>query len=391
MRLLSFLLLLVIGIPLVSFSQKDFQKKYQSLFILAESGDVIELPEGVFQLTNTLSLEGKKKVTIRGKGMNKTILSFKNQTDGAEGIRVSDGTEILLEGFTVQDAKGDAIKTMHVKGITFRDVKTEWTGTPGPANGGYGLYPVQCEGVIIDQCEAIGASDAGIYVGQSKDIIVKNSKAYHNVAGIEIENSLRAEVFENEAWQNSGGILVFDLPDLVQKKGGQVKVHHNNIHDNNYINFAPKGNVVASVPSGTGLMILATKEIEVFQNNIVNNQSASTLIISYMTTGRPIKDKLYDPFPSAISIHDNVYERKIGLPVGTDPLAAILGKRFGENTPHIISDGIRNPMLLDAAGKWIAGQCISIINNKGQSIANLDVQNNFKNINRADDSFKCEN
>ena len=391
MRLLSFLLLLVIGIPLVSFSQKDFQKKYQSLFILAESGDVIELPEGVFQLTNTLSLEGKKKVTIRGKGMNKTILSFKNQTDGAEGIRVSDGTEILLEGFTVQDAKGDAIKTMHVKGITFRDVKTEWTGTPGPANGGYGLYPVQCEGVVIDQCEAIGASDAGIYVGQSKDIIVKNSKAYHNVAGIEIENSLRAEVFENEAWQNSGGILVFDLPDLVQKKGGQVKVHHNNIHDNNYINFAPKGNVVASVPSGTGLMILATKEIEVFQNNIVNNQSASTLIISYMTTGRPIKDKLYDPFPSAISIHDNVYERKIGLPVGTDPLAAILGKRFGENTPHIISDGIRNPMLLDAAGKWIAGQCISIINNKGQSIANLDVQNNFKNINRADDSFKCEN
>ena len=281
MRLLSLLLLLVIGIPLISFSQKDFQKKYQSLFILAESGDVIELPEGVFQLTNTLSLEGKKKVTIRGKGMNKTILSFKNQTDGAEGIRVSDGTEILLEGFTVQDAKGDAIKTMHVKGITFHDVKTEWTGTPGPANGGYGLYPVQCEGVVIDHCEAIGASDAGIYVGQSKDIIVKKSKAYHNVAGIEIENSLRAEVFENEAWQNSGGILVFDLPDLVQKKGGQVKVHHNNIHDNNYINFAPQGNMVASVPSGTGLMILATKEIEVFQNNIVNNQSAGTLIISY--------------------------------------------------------------------------------------------------------------
>ena len=391
MRLLSLHLLLIIGIPLVCFSQKDFQKKYQSLFILAESGDVIELPEGIFQLTNTLSLEGKKKVTIRGKGMNKTILSFKNQTDGAEGIRVSDGTEILLEGFTVQDAKGDGIKTMHVKGITFHDVKTEWTGTPGPSNGGYGLYPVQCEGVIIDQCEAIGASDAGIYVGQSKDIIVRKSKAYHNVAGIEIENSLHAEVVENEAWQNSGGILVFDLPDLIQKKGGKVKVHHNNIHDNNYINFAPQGNMVASVPSGTGLMILATKEIEVFQNNIVNNQSAGTLIISYITTGRPIKDKLYDPFPSAISIHDNVYERKIGLPVGTDVLAAILEKRFGENVPHIINDGIRNPALLNAAGKWIDGQCISIINNKGQSIANLDVQNNFKNIDRADDSFKCDN
>ncbi len=391
MRLLSFLLVAFIGIPTVSFCQKDFQKKYQSLFILAEDGDVVELPEGVFELTNTLSLEGKKKVTIRGKGMNKTILSFKNQTDGAEGIRVSDGSDIVLEAFTVQDAKGDAIKTMHVKGMTFRNVKTEWTGTPGPENGGYGFYPVQCQGVLIDQCEAIGASDAGIYVGQSKDIVVKKSKAYHNVAGIEIENSLNAEVFENEALENTGGILVFDLPDLVQKKGGQVKVYNNNIHDNNYINFAPQGNVVASVPSGTGLMILATKGIEIYQNKIINNQSAGTLIISYTTTGRKIKDKLYDPFPSAISIHDNVYERKIGLPVGKDPLGMILGRKFGENVPHLIFDGIKNPALLDSTGKWIAGQCISIVNNKDQSIVTLDVQNNFKNIERVDNSFKCDN
>ncbi len=391
MRLSPLLLFVFIGIPAVTFCQKDFQKKYQSLFILAEDGDVVELPEGVFELTNTLSLEGKKKVTIRGKGMNKTILSFKNQTDGAEGIRVSDGSDIVLEAFTVQDAKGDAIKTMHVKGITFRNVKTEWTGTPGPENGGYGLYPVQCQGVLIDQCEAIGASDAGIYVGQSKDIVVKKSKAYHNVAGIEIENSLNAEVFENEASENTGGILVFDLPDLVQKKGGQVKVYNNNIHDNNYINFAPQGNIVASVPSGTGIMILATKGIEIYQNKIINNQSAGTLIISYTTTGKKIKDKLYDPFPSAISIHDNVYERKIGLPVGKDPLGMILGRKFGENVPHLIFDGIKNPALLDSTGKWIAGQCISIVNNKDQSIVTLDVQNNFKNIERADNSFKCDN
>ena len=391
MRLSPFLLFVFIGIPAVTYCQKDFQKKYQSLFILAEDGDVVELPEGVFELTNTLSLEGKKKVTIRGKGMNKTILSFKNQTDGAEGIRVSDGSDIVLEAFTVQDAKGDAIKTMHVKGITFRNVKTEWTGIPGPENGGYGLYPVQCQGVLIDQCEAIGASDAGIYVGQSKDIVVKKSKAYHNVAGIEIENSLNAEVFENEASENTGGILVFDLPDLVQKKGGQVKVYNNNIHDNNYINFAPQGNIVASVPSGTGIMILATKGIEIYQNKIINNQSAGTLIISYTTTGKKIKDKLYDPFPSAISIHDNVYERKIGLPVGKDPLGMILGRKFGENVPHLIFDGIKNPTLLDSTGKWIAGQCISIVNNKNQSIVTLDVENNFKNIERADNSFKCDN
>ncbi len=389
MKLFSLVLIVFAVIPVAAFSQKDFQKKIQSQMILAEPGDVIELPEGTFTLTNTLSLEGKKKITIRGKGVDKTILSFKGQTEGAEGLRVSDGSDIILEDFTLQDAKGDGIKTMHVTGITFRNIKAEWTGTPGPENGGYALYPVQCEKVMIDHCEAIGASDAGIYVGQSKDIIVKNSKAHHNVAGIEIENSLRAEVFENEAWQNAGGLLVFDLPDLVQKKGGQVKVYHNKIYDNNHVNFAPVGNIVASVPIGTGLMILATKEIEVYQNEILNNQSANTFILSYMTTGKPIKDKVYDPFPSAISIHDNVYERKNGLPVGVNPLAVMLGKKFGENVPQIIFDGIKNPLLLDAGGNWIAGQCISIINNKGQSIANLDAANGFKNMALENDSFKC--
>jgi len=384
------ILLLAYNICLLPvYAQKDFQKKYQSQMILAEQGTVIELPEGTYTLTNTLSLEGKKKITIRGKGMNKTILSFKGQTDGAEGIRVSDGSDILLEGFTVQDAKGDAIKTMHVTGITFRDVKAEWTGTPGPENGGYGIYPVQCKQVLIDRCTAIGASDAGIYVGQSEDIVVKHSTAYHNVAGIEIENSLRADVFENEAYDNAGGLLVFDLPDLILKKGGQVKVHHNKIHDNNYVNFAPKGNIVATVPSGTGLLILASKEVEIYQNEILNNQSVGTGIISYFTTGKPIKDKDYDPFPSAIAIHDNLYERKAGPPVGTDQLSQLLGSKYGDQVPHILYDGIKNPSLLDANGNWVAGQCISIVNNKNQSVVNLDAAHQFKGMAIVSEGFDC--
>jgi parallel beta-helix repeat protein len=377
---------------LQGWAQADVQKKLQKQLILAEAGAVIELPEGVFEFTNTLSLEEKKKITIRGKGMNKTKLSFKGQTDGAEGIRVSNCDDIILEGFSVQDAKGDAIKTMHVNNITFRDVKTEWTGTPGPQNGGYGFYPVQCDGVMIDQCEAMGASDAGIYVGQSKNIVVKNSKAYYNVAGIEIENSIHAEVFNNEAYQNTGGVLVFDLPDLVQKKGGDVNVHDNNIHDNNFPNFAPKGNIVASVPTGTGILILAAKGVNIYKNKIINNQSVGTGIISYFTTGKPIKDKLYDPYPSAIAIYDNQFERQVGRPVSADPLGMIVSKRFKENTPHIIYDGIKNPALLDANGNWTAGNCISIINNTNQSIVNLDATNMFKDMAIVpNEMFNCSN
>ena len=144
------------------FAQADFEKKLQTKLIMAEDGDVINIEAGKFLLTKSLSLDGKKNITIRGKGIDKTVLNFKAQTQGAEGIRITNCENIILEDFTAEDSKGDLIKTMHVKGITFRRLKTAWMGKPSPTNGSYGLYPVLCEKVLIDSCIAIGASDAGI-------------------------------------------------------------------------------------------------------------------------------------------------------------------------------------------------------------------------------------
>ena len=203
-------------------AQPEKQKMLQTQFITVKNGETIDIAAGTYQLKGSLWLDGKQNVTIRGAGKDQTILSFKGQLEGAEGIKITNGRNITLEGLTVQDAKGDAVKAQQVQKITFRDVCTSWTSKPSAKNGAYGLYPVQCNDVLIEKCEAIGASDAGIYVGQSNRIIVRQSKAWHNVAGIEIENSTQAEVYDNEAYNNTGGILVFDLPGLIQKQGGNV-------------------------------------------------------------------------------------------------------------------------------------------------------------------------
>lgn len=227
---------------LYAIAQQDIQRKFQTQFIEVENNQVIELPEGVFQLSGTLSMDGKHGVTIRGRGMDKTILDFTNQISGAEGIRVTNGSNIVIEDLTVQNTSGDGIKTQLVDGIQFIRTKAEWTKGPNSKNGGYGLYPVQCQRVLVDSCFVRGASDAGIYVGQSQYIVVRNSIATENVAGIEIENSLHAEVHNNQTYRNTGGILIFDLPDLTVKKGGYTRVYNNHVHDNNLANFAPKGN-----------------------------------------------------------------------------------------------------------------------------------------------------
>ncbi len=375
-----------------SWAQPDVQKRIQTRLIKVDNGSTIDLDAGTFTFTGSLSMEDKKRIIIRGKGIDKTILRFKGQTDGAEGLRVSNAEEIVIEDLTIQDTKGDAIKTMNVKGITFRNVKTEWTGPPSAENGSYGLYPVQCDNVMIDKCIAIGASDAGIYVGQSRNIVVKNSKAHHNVAGIEIENSRDADVFDNEAYENTGGLLVFDLPDLVQKQGGNVRVFNNYIHDNNLPNFAPAGNIVASVSDGTGLLILATNHVEVFNNRFIRNQTVGTGVISYLITERPITDKGYYPFPTAISIHDNVYERNPGPPSPRGRYSNIFKAvlKEGQSIPHILYDGIVDPGTLDKEGKPLPDRRICIRNNKNQSVVNLDAGRNFKNASLDAAPFDCQ-
>lgn len=372
-------------------AQADFEKRLQTQLIMVENGQNVDITEGSFSLTKSLSMDGKKNITIRGKGMDKTILSFKNQTSGAEGLRITNCENITLEDLTVQDSKGDLIKTMHVNGITFRRVKAEWTGKVSSKNGGYALYPVQCSDVTIDGCVARGASDAGIYVGQSRTIVVKNCLATENVAGIEIENSLNADVFDNTATNNTGGILVFDLPDLVQKKGGNVRVFNNKIFENNLSNFAPKGNIVAKVPKGTGVLILATNNVEVYNNQILNNQTASVGIISYFMTENPIKDTLYYPYPTSINVHDNTFERRRERATFQGRFGKIFWfkLKFGKDVPHVLYDGIIDPKLRNPDGTIKAENSVCIKNNKNQSIGNMDAEHGFKNVSRDQAPFDC--
>src|SRR5262249_40994957 len=147
---------------------------------------------------------------LRGQGIDKTTLSFKKQNAGSEGLLVTRG-KFLIEDLSVDGTKGDAVKVNDADTVTFRRVRTQWTGGEKETNGAYGIYPVQCKNVLLEECVAIGASDAGIYVGQSQNIIVRKCRAERNVAGIEIENCTDADVYDNLATNNAGGLLVFDL------------------------------------------------------------------------------------------------------------------------------------------------------------------------------------
>lgn len=307
----------------------------QERLIDAKAGDVIEIPAGTFSFDRSLSLT-VDGVTIRGAGMDQTVLSFADQVTGAEGLLVT-ASDFTVEDLAIEDTVGDALKINEGTNIIIRRVRTEWTGGWSTDNGAYGIYPVQTTNVLIEDSVAVGASDAGIYVGQSDNVVVRGNRAEYNVAGIEIENSVKADVYDNVATNNTGGILVFNMPNIA-KEGSHTRVYNNEVVANNTENFGHEGTAVAAVPAGSGVLVMANDNVEIFDNRIQDNRSANIIVTSAETVGFGGGDNPdFDGFPEGIHIHGN--EMGGG---GTEPesillaLSAIMG---GAPMPDVVWDG----------------------------------------------------
>ena len=354
----------------------DMQKHIQTLFLNAKPGDTVTIPAGRFEMTRGLSLN-VDGVTIRGAGMDKTILDFKNQISGAEGILVT-ASDFVIEDLAIEDAKGDALKITEGKNIVVRRVRTEWTNGPATANGAYGIYPVQTENTLIEEAVAIGASDAGIYVGQSRNVVVRNSRAEYNVAGIEIENTIDADVYDNVATNNTGGVLVFNMPNL-SIEGRNTRVFRNQIYNNNTPNFAPPGGAVAGVPAGSGISVNSNDAVEIFDNDLKDNQTAHIVISSVFSTNYSNRDTAtsFDPYPETISIHDNRYTGGGDNP-DTEYLPQLKNAAFGEDGsfPNVIWDGFVNPAKM-AGGVLMPEYQICIYNEAAVAVFNVDAPHQF--------------
>ncbi len=337
--------------------------RLQEALILAAPGDEIVLGAGRFVLTDGLSLD-VDGVTLRGAGPALTVLDFTTQQGAGEGLLVT-SDNVTLQGFAVENPKGDGIKSKGADNIVYYRVRVTWTGGPLATNGAYGIYPVESTGVLVSHSEVSGASDAGIYVGQSSKITVRNSIATDNVAGIEIENSRDAIVTQNYVTRNTGGILVFDLPGLPVMGGGNVLITNNLVAGNNTPNFAPPGNIVAGVPRGTGIMVMANEQVWIEDNVVLDNPTAPFMVVSYT---QAFDDARYNPFPREVVIANNVVDEGADDP--DFPGGAMLLAAFGGMLPPIMWDGLQQdsetPALLTIPGN--PGWSLNL-SRQGQSLA----------------------
>lgn len=288
----------------------------------AQPGDTIEIPYGIYHERVVIDIsditlhgipnENGDYPILDGEGKlpEAVIASSNNFTVGYLHVRNYSDNGIIVEGS---------------RNIHFHDIKAEFTGT-------YGVYPVQSTDVVIERVEVTGVDDAGIYAGQCENVIVRDSIAYGNVLGIELENTLGGEVYNNHVYDNTLGILIVLLPQLTSKISANTAVHDNLIEANNHENFSPTG-FARVAPSGTGILLLATDNAEVTANTIKDNKTVGIAVFSATRSGAfEISELDIGPTPENNHIHDNSYENN-----GYDPDPST--KALGIPGADIIWDG----------------------------------------------------
>ena len=341
-------------------------------FISAKPGDTVKFGCGFFDIDKTLLLTNTEDVTITGCGPDATVLSFRNN-DNPEGILVDNVRGVRIRNLTVADTDGNGFELRTVDHGTLDNVRAFWSSatTPGgpggrespdpitadnyqdgrldvgctepatlnpnvPENSGrpetmspdyivsdsagrYGIYPVKSQNILVKNSESIGASDAGIYVGQTSTAIIRDSRAAFNVFGFEIENVRHGEYANNLAECNTGGFLIYDLDNITQY--GQRTIMRDNISRmNNTYNFT-EGGFVANVPPGSGMITLAYDRIDVYRNTFKDNNTGGIIHASYQLfpegAGRPNDNKI-DFYTEGMRIFENTFENNgNSLPVAT--------------------------------------------------------------------------
>jgi parallel beta-helix repeat protein len=238
----------------------------------ARPGDTIEVEPGSYKESVLVDID---RITLRGlvREGRRAVLDGEGELTDAV---ISSGHGFTVEGMALRNYTSNGITVHGATGVVFRDLVLDNTGL-------YGVYPVECKDVLVERVVVTGARDAAIYVGQSRDIVVRKSEVHDNVTGIEIENSVNALVEDNFAHGNTGGILVFLLPNNPSKVGSDTRLVGNRVIANNHPNFGDPTAIVSQVPPGTGIFIMAADRTEVTGNEVRGNDSVGVAVVSLLS------------------------------------------------------------------------------------------------------------
>lgn len=293
----------------------------------AHPGDTINVYPGRYVEAVYIDKDG---ITLRGiveKGEWPTLDGEKKLNDAI----LYSGNDITIEWLKIVKYKGNAI--MGQAGNNFV-IRYNWVVDTGV----YGIFPQYGQNGLISYNKLSEIEDAAIYVGMSDNIDVTYNEVFDNVAGIEIENSRHALVEANYVHNNTGGILAFITPGLPIKTTFDVIIRNNFVVNNNTPNFGAPGSIVAGIPAGTGILVMAADDVRIEGNIITGNNTAGIVVTDLSYAANVSSDPDSEPNPDNIVILDNFMDDN-GNDAATEVKAMMMALKFSTQGPDIVAVG----------------------------------------------------
>ena len=293
----------------------------------AQPGDTILVYPGTYEESVYIDKDG---ITLRGVVQDREWPVMEGGRTLNDAVLYS-GNDITVEWLKIMHYKGNAI--MGQAGNNFV-LRYNWIVDTGV----YGIFPQYGQNGLVAYNTISGIEDAAIYVGMSDNIDVIGNEVFDSVAGIEIENSRHALVEANYVHNNTGGILVFITPGLPIKTTYDVIVRGNFVVDNNTPNFGAPGSIVAGIPAGSGMVIMAADDVRIEDNIITGNKNAGIIVVDLSFAANVSADPESEPNPDGIQILENFFNDNGAEPV-TEVKALMLTSKFTTDGPDVIAAG----------------------------------------------------
>jgi hypothetical protein len=249
------------------------------------------------------------------------------------GIFVDRADGFVLRNLTVRHAREHDIYILETDGYLFDRFKTFYAG-------GYGVLTFVEDHGVIQNCEAAGNGDSGLYPGSGADStdhryqkfypeyrysqVLRYCDSHHNTGGFSGTDSHGTLITHNNFYDNALGYTtdVFTAPGHPGfPQHGNVVVD-NNFYSNNFNPYLPGSDVAPFIPApvGTGLWLAGGNANEVNGNHFYDNWRRGMMLFAApdaTVCGPDEKTPIPGCDPTKIStsydnhVHDNV--------MGVDP------------------------------------------------------------------------
>ena len=256
------------------------------------------------------------------------------------GIFVDRADGFVLRNVTVRHAREHDIYVMETDGYLLDRFKVYYAG-------GYGVLTFVEDHGVVQNCDAAGHGDSGLYPGSGADStdqryekfyptyrysqVFRFCDSHHNTGGFSGTNSHGTLITHNNFYDNSLGYTtdVFTAPGHPGFPQHGNVIEHNNFYDNNFNPYTPDSDVdpfIAS-PVGTGLWLAGGNANVLRYNHFYDNWRRGVMLFGVpdATVCGPPPVGSATPVPGCdpAAVHtsyDNQFHHNV---MGIDPTGAV--------------------------------------------------------------------